>query len=145
MTNTHHSRPLQPVWLYRFESIDPLGGLWYNSQSEWVYEDGIKKINNPVAHDLPMGYDPRYRKDGRNWFSSVPDSRLMQHWFHRENIPELLDNGFVLYRYLATEYVHYEYETCFIKETSLTRELLNPYSLWDAEPEVENATPIQNT
>lgn len=38
---------------------------------------------------------------------------------------DLIDNGFVFTRYLATEYVEYENETTFIKDTSLAREVID--------------------
>lgn len=124
---------LQPKWLYRFESMDSTGGLWYNDHGEWVYEQGIGSFEDNAAKDLPMDYDWRYQRDGRNWHSACRTKQEMQHWFNRSNVATLLDKGFVLYRYLATEYVHYGHETCFIKETSLTRIILNPYSIWDEE------------
>lgn len=132
---TQNRHVIDPTWLYRFESVDPLGGLWYNDHEEWVFDRGIGLLSNEAAHALPMDYDERYQKDGRSWHSGCPSTAMMRHWFRREDVPVLLDNGFVLYRYLATEYVHYEFETCFIKETSLTRVLLNPYTPWDATQE----------
>lgn len=121
----------EPMWLYRFEAIDPLNGLWYNDTGEWVYDSGIGQLDNNPAKSLPMDYDPRYTKDNRIWHSAGKDKTAMQYWFCHEDVEKLIHNGFVLYRYLATEYIHYEHETCFIKETSLTRELLNPYEIFD--------------
>ena len=106
-------------WLYRLESTTPDRGLWYNCNNELVWNIG--EVEGCKTKDLPMGYDERYHKDGRNWFSSC--SR------------KLISNGFVFTRYLATEYVEYEVETCFIKETCLAREEIDITSLFEGNNE----------
>lgn len=45
----------------------------------------------------------------------------------------LISKGFIFTRYLATEYVEYENETTFIKETSLAREVLNIEDIWTSK------------
>ena len=77
-----------------------------------------------------MGYDERYHKDDRDWYSSCSRREDLSHWYSLEDALELLENGFVFTRYLATEYVEYEHETTFIKETSLLREELDIKELW---------------
>ena len=72
-----------------------------------------------------MDYDERYHKDNRCWFSSCSNKEDLLHWYSLEDANALVANGFVFTRYLATEYVEYENETTFIKETSLKREVLN--------------------
>ena len=107
-------------WLYRLESRNPFNGLWYNSNNEYVF--GIGHLDDCTSKDLPMGYDERYHKDGRNWFSSCSRKEDLSHWYSLKNALELIANGFVFTRYLATEYVEYENETTFIKDTALARE-----------------------
>lgn len=107
-------------WLYRLESKSPENGLWYNEYNQLVW--GIGKLPNCKTKDLPMGYDERYHKDGRNWFSSCSCKEDLMHWYSVQDALDLIENGFVFTRYLATEYVEYESETTFIKETSLARE-----------------------
>ena len=85
----------------------------------------IGELENCKTKDLPMDYDPRYHKDGRNWFSSCSNKEDLLHWYSLQDALDLINNGFVFTRYLATEYVEYENETTFIKETSLKREVLN--------------------
>lgn len=46
-------------------------------------------------------------------------------WYSIQDAKDLIDNGFVFTRYLATEYVEYENETTFIKDTSLAREVID--------------------
>ena len=43
-------------WLYRLESISPDHGLWYNTNSKYVW--GCKNCPGD-AKNLPMGYDER--------------------------------------------------------------------------------------
>lgn len=107
-------------WLYRLESKTPQKGLWYNSNNEYVWNIG--ELENCQTKDLPMDYDERYHKDGRCWFSSCSNKEDLMHWYSVQDALELIANGFVFTRYLATEYVEYENETTFIKETCLARE-----------------------
>lgn len=110
----------EPKWLYRLESTTPDNGLWYNAKSEWVW--GIGKLPDCQTKDLPMDYDPRYHKDGRDWHSSCSRKEDLMHWYSVEDAANLLANGFAFRRYLATEYVEYELETTFIKDTCLAFE-----------------------
>ena len=113
----------KPKWLYRLEAGSPDKGLWYNEKNELVWNIG--ELKNCHTKDLPMDYDPRYHKDGRNWHSSCSRKEDLTHWYSLEDANELIARGFVFTRYLATEYVEYELETTFIKETSLKREVLD--------------------
>lgn len=113
----------KPKWLYRLEAGSPEKGLWYNEKNELVWNIG--ELKNCRTKDLPMDYDPRYHKDGRNWHSSCSKKEDLTHWYSLEDANELIARGFVFTRYLATEYVEYELETTFIKETSLKREVLD--------------------
>lgn len=114
---------MEPKWLYRLEAVSPNKGLWYNSNNEYVWNIG--ELEECKTKDLPMGYDARYHKDGRCWFSSCSRKEDLTHWYSLKDANDLINNGFVFTRYLATEYVEYELETTFIKETSLKREILD--------------------
>lgn len=120
-------------WLYRLESTTPDRGLWYNCNNELVWNIG--EVEGCKTKDLPMGYDERYHKDGRNWFSSCSRKEDLTHWYSLEDALKLISNGFVFTRYLATEYVEYEVETCFIKETCLAREEIDITSLFEGNNE----------
>ena len=120
---------MEAKWLYRLESVNPKNGLWYNEDNELVW--GIGKLPNCQTKDLPMGYDERYHKDGRCWYSSCSRKEDLSHWYSLQDAIDLINNGFVFTRYLATEYVEYENETTFIKETSLDREVLNITDIWE--------------
>ena len=118
---------LKPKWLYRLESTNPQKGLWYNSNGEYVWTIG--EIDNCQTKHLPMGYDERYQKDGRQWHSSCSNKEDLSHWFSLNDTLRLIEMGFSFVRYLATEYVEYEKETTFIKETSLSREIIDVKSV----------------
>ena len=118
---------MKKKWVYRLESIDPMNGLWYNSFGE--YRWGIS-ITSGMAKHLPMGYDERYKKDGRDWFSSCSRIQDLSHWYSLEDVLLLLEKGFVFTKYLATEYVEYENETTFIKDTALAREVIDIKEIW---------------
>lgn len=107
-------------WLYRLESVSKENGLWYNSNNELVW--GIGKIDGCETKNLPMDYDPRYHKDGKNWFSSCSNKEDLLHWYSLEDAKKLIEEGFVFTRYLANDYAEYALETTFLKETALKRE-----------------------
>jgi hypothetical protein len=115
-------------WLYRLEATSPENGLWYNQKNELVF--GIGKLPNCKTKELPMGYDERYHKDGKNWFSSCSKKEDLSHWYSLEDALELLKSGFVFTRYLAVDYVEYELETTFLKDTAVKREVLNIEDIW---------------
>ena len=112
----------EPKWLYRLESSDPDNGLWYNSKGEFCFEKGIGSLGDECkTKSLPMGYDERYRQEGRMRHSSCSREEDLLHWYSKEDAKTLKDKGFKFYKYLATEYHEYEMETVFIKDTCLDR------------------------
>ena len=68
-----------------------------------------------------MDYDARYHKDGKNWFSSCSRKEDLTHWYSLQDALDLIANGFVFTKYLAVDYVEYDLETTFLKETALER------------------------
>lgn len=117
-------------WVYRIESKTPDNGLWYNARNEKVW--GIGKIEGSKTKDLPMDYDCRYHKDGKNWFSSCSQKEDMTNWFSQQDTKELLANGFVITKYLVVDYVEYDKETVFLKETALARVEIDIDELFDS-------------
>ena len=115
-------------WLYRLEATSPENGLWYNQNNELVF--GIGKLPDCKTKNLPMGYDERYHKDGKNWFSSCSHKEDLSHWYSLQDALNLIKAGFVFTRYLAVDYVEYEMETTFLKDTALKREILNIEDIW---------------
>jgi hypothetical protein len=112
-----------PKWLWRLESTIPEKGLWYNSKGEYVWTIG--ELEDCTTKDLPMGYDERYQKDNRSWYSSCSNKEDLTHWYSLKDALELIAKGFVFTRYLATEYTEYDLETTFIKESCLAREVID--------------------
>lgn len=108
-----------PKWVYRLESISPDNGLWYSSTGDFVF--GVAQAPNCSSKDLPMDFDERYKQDGKDWFSSCSKVEDLTHWYSVDNARWLVNNGFVFTKYLAQDYVEYELETVFLKETTLAR------------------------
>ena len=129
-------RDYPPKWLYRLESIRPDNGLWYDQSNKFVW--GIGKIPDCTTKNLPMDYDPRYHKDGKNWFSSCSKREDLLHWYSLENAQELIQNGFVFTRYLALDYVEYDLETTFLKDTALCREEMDILELFKETEETKS-------
>ena len=121
-----------PKWLYRLEYKDKSCGLWYNGEGKWCFEEGIGSLGDECkTKSLPMDYDPRYKQDGRDWFSSCSKKEDLTHWYSLEDAKKLLANGFVFTRYLATEYHEYDMQTVFIKDTALKREEIDIFELFN--------------
>lgn len=118
---------MKAKWLYRLESADPRNGLWYNANGEFCW--GIAEVPGCRTKDLPMDYDERYKKDGRDWFSACSNAEDLPHWYSLDDVKHLLALGFVFKKYLATEYVEYELETTFIKESCLDSQELSLYEI----------------
>lgn len=120
-------------WLYRLESKSKDNGLWYDSRNSLVW--GIGAIPGCETKYLPMGWDERYHKDGRNWFSSCSRKEDLAHWYSLKDAELLIANGFVFTKYLAVDYVEYDLETTFLKETALKRVELDIHDIWQSELE----------
>lgn len=116
-------------WVYRLEALDDNNGLWYNTKGDLIW--AIGDVPNCETKHLPMGYDERYCKDGKHWYSSCSRAKDLAHWYSLENAKYLVDHGFVFLKYLAVDYVEYEFETTFIKETALVREVINIEDIWE--------------
>ena len=112
-----------PHAVYRLESKTADNGLWYDGHGKFVF--GIGRVKGCKTKSLPMGYDPRYHVDGLNWFSACSNAEDLKHWYSLEDALELIANGFVFTRYLVTDFIIYEHETVFLKETAISREELN--------------------
>lgn len=127
-----------PKWLYRLEFKDDSCGLWYNGKGKWCFEEGIGSLGDECkTKTLPMDYDPRYKQDGRDWFSSCSKKEDLTHWYSLEDAKKLLANGFVFTRYLATEYHEYDLQTVFIKDTALKREEIDIFELFKETEECQ--------
>ena len=116
-------------WLYRLESTTPDNGLWYDSKGEYCF--GIGKLKDCKTKNLPMGYDERYRADGRMWYSSCSNKEDLLHWYSLEDAKNLIANGFIFKKYLATEYTEYPMETVFIKDSCLAEEVIDINTLFE--------------
>lgn len=115
----------KPKWLYRLESTDPKNGLWYNDNGDFCFDTGIGSLSDECkTKELPMDYDPRYKADGRDWYSSCSDKEDLTHWYSLKDANDLINKGFVFKRYLAVEYTEYPLETVFIKDSCLKEEVL---------------------
>ena len=122
-------------WVYRLEAIDPKKGLWYNEAGEKVWNIG--ELKNCETKNLPMYYDWRYHLYGWNWHSSCSNIEDLAHWYSLEDALELINNGFIFTRYLATQYYEWENETTFMKETCLKREIIDIKEIWGERPNDE--------
>ena len=121
----------KPKWLFRLESTNPDKGLWYDSNGHYVFTLG--NVDNCATKDLPMTYDWRYKQQNKDWWSSCSTIEDLTHWYSIENARDLLAEGFRFSKYLAQDYVEYDKETVFLKETCLDRVTLDIDVLFKTE------------
>lgn len=127
-------KKIETLWVYRLESLDPDNGLWYNNKAQNSFKKGMGILSDECpSKNLPMGYDYRYRQNGKMWFSSCTNIEDLKHWFRAEDAKKLIENGFVFRKYNATEWHEYDFETVFIKETSLSSEEVLPETIYGDE------------
>jgi len=123
--------------LFRFERDDLYNGLWYNRENRLVFPIRFCKSD---TKNLPMGYDPRYHADGKNWFSSCSNLTDIYHWYKTEDIKYLLNHGFVYCIYLVKDYKEYDMETVFLMETAINRKIVDVFELIETSKTMDNET-----
>lgn len=85
--------------LFRVENLTTLHGLWYNDDG--TFTEYIKKMDGAQSADLPMGFDPEFRRDG-NWVSACDNLPDMKNWFSSKDLSHLSEVGYGLYAYEVT-------------------------------------------
>lgn len=77
--------------LYRIENQITKVGLWYNSDG--MRTDYIKSIENALAGDAPMDFDPAFC----GWLSACLSLEQMRDWFSKSDITALANSGYELF------------------------------------------------
>jgi hypothetical protein len=82
----------RPATLYRVGRSGNRNGLWYDGEGR---ETGlIHTLTEGIAAELPMGPHPVFRADGRRWISTAGSLKLLGFWFSRNDVLELVPQGF---------------------------------------------------
>src|SRR5690606_24879559 len=114
--------------IYRIENPDTENGMWYDGQGR--YRPFIKTLTDGRSADLPMEWDARYGKGGRRWYSGCKDSSRMNVWFSAQDARELVDAGYRLIEFWASEFVVEEFQVIFTREGSTSRREIPLSAVW---------------
>lgn len=99
--------------IFRVENPTSLIGLWYNDDGKMT--NFIKTLDNAKCRDLPMEFDPEFRKDG-NWVSGCDSLETMQDWFYAQDVADLSEVGYGLYEFEVPDYRTYAGHAIFLRE-----------------------------
>ena len=103
--------------LYRVGRKIDNGGMWYNPDG--TENRVVDKLTNKRLAELPMGYDPMYRQDGKVWQCAAWDIEHLYHWFNLQDMLELIDMGYEAVEFDCEEYIIDENQVRFTM-TSIT-------------------------
>ena len=114
---------MKKMRLYRFDNLDPLKGVRYNS--DWKFNCTVEELQ---PH--PMPYEP----DVYKWVyrSAVKSWEDMTHWVTKDVAEKLVANWYVFCRYLSDDYFYRDYwEICFNKTNYYKKENLELGEFYD--------------
>jgi hypothetical protein len=110
--------------VYRIENQQTMNGLWYNEQKECTAF--IKTLTNAKCKDLPMPFDPElYGQDGLAWFSATDVLEEIPDWCSLQDLVELEEAGYHLYRFTVSHYREVPGHVVFAREHIIECELLD--------------------
>jgi hypothetical protein len=119
----------KPIEIFRLENIESNHGMWYNKNGD--FDPFITRLTEGKSADLPMGYNPRYRTEGLEWFSGTDNIEDMKHWFSERDALELFQNGYKLYVFDALHVLQVEHETMFTKASVLDKREIPLDTIWN--------------
>ena len=93
---------MTPKKLYRIDNLDTKMGIWRNFDGE--FSPIFSQLTVGKCRNLPMEDNPIYRARGKRWFASAPTKYALTAWFCKQDILELMDMGFEIREYEATQY-----------------------------------------
>lgn len=88
--------------IYRIENKEKRNGMWYSEKG--TYDPFIMKLTEGKSRELPMEYDTRYTKGGLNWYSGCHSIALLQQWFSKLDVQEMLQADYGLYKIKAKQF-----------------------------------------
>lgn len=103
--------------VFRIENPDTMQGLWYDKDGN--FSPFIKRLSDAKCKDLPMGFDLTYKDAGTAWFSACADFPQMREWFHFQDVVELAQAGYHLFRFEVSAYRSVPGHVIFTRENVL--------------------------
>ena len=99
-------------------------GMWYNADG--TFNPSIRTIcPGSINATIPMDYSELYKRDGKVWNSACDNLDSLYAWFPKKDMIKLVDNGFMLFEYVVTNWVEIEKgEIIFSQDSVITKTLL---------------------
>lgn len=105
--------PLTVQEIFRIENPNTMHGMWYRLSGE--YDPFIKTLTDGISADLPMDPHERYGQLNQRWFSGCKDFEQLKLWFSHQDIIELNNAGYKLFKFESTEYQNEDVQTIFTR------------------------------
>jgi hypothetical protein len=101
--------------VFRVENPLTMQGLWYDKDGN--FNPFIEKLSEAKCKDLPMQFDLLYKDAGYAWFSACNDFPEMCNWFALQDLVELAQAGYHLYKFEVTAYKQVPGHVIFTRES----------------------------
>lgn len=88
--------------VYRVVNPDAPTGLWYDKDGSW--NPVIQRLGKAKSADLPMGFDPNMRLDGKAWLSATTRLEELLDWFSINDLVLLSYMGYGIWEFEVSSY-----------------------------------------
>lgn len=109
--------------LYRVENPHTKQGLWYDKDGN--FNPFIMQLTNAKSRDLPMEFDSQFKEGGKAWFSACDNLPDMKYWFSHNDLVELTQSGYDLFRFNVSDYRQVNGHAVFTRESVIECSLLD--------------------
>lgn len=116
--------------VFRVENRETMQGLWYDKDGN--FNPFITTLSDAKCKDLPMGFDPAMKEAGLSWFSACDNLPEMRNWFAFQDLVELAQAGYHLYRFEVTAFKQVPGHVVFTREHIIDQAQLDIRLLSDA-------------
>ena len=103
--------------LYRIEHRDEQNGMWTVKINDKLV---LEYLTDKRLLNMPMPYDPIFKKDNKVWKTGVESADLLLHWFTKKDMKEMCDRGFIIVNIFTDEVIKQEFQTLFNNKRRLT-------------------------
>lgn len=109
--------------VFRVENPGTMQGLWYDKDGN--FNPFIKQLSDAKCAALPMDFDPLYKDAGYSWFSGCDDFPQMRNWFSLQDLVELAQAGYHLFKFEVTAFKQVPGHVIFTRESVIDTEMLD--------------------
>lgn len=126
------SKNMNNIKVIRIEHPNHSNGLWYDTTGK--FNPIIRDIcAGSVVAEIPMEFNPLFRKDGLTWSSSARDINNLKQWFTNANIQALMYEGYDLFEIEVSNWVDTGQEIMFARQSILNKDILTVGDLFQLQ------------